>query len=369
MANSDFQRIVSVGGRNGGNAHLANVVDSDRLPWALAPELAFSHTVKWTDIAASTDVAQSDELTVGGTIGAGDYIVSITDARTGNLVDDVTYVVHEDTVTIGGTASDGNYDIIFATLDPPVRARVTRTGGSPATNANIATSLAAEITDLIATSLAGIVASASANAEDVEIVYEAGIAAQSLDVAETTATGTLTVSTSETDETVAAGLEALLQTARATTLADYLEGESVAAAVISLDYVDGVQVLLEVDFPVGATGTNVIANVATIPMGRTGDWFPSDVVVDGAMASVGTAFVGLTTLDLTIGDVGAANGLLTASDCTATGALQTTAAAEHTDHFEATFQPLMTLTADGLFTDVTAGEVTGMVFYTPPPTI
>lgn len=368
MANSDFQSIVAVGGVNGGNAHLANVIDSDRLPWALSPELTFDHTVKWRDLASSTDVQQTDSLVVGGTIAAGDYTVSVTDARTGVLVDDVTYVVHDDTVTIGGVASDGNYDVIFESLDPPVRARVVRST-TPATNDDIATAMAAAITDLIATNLAGIVASASAALSVVTIVYEAGIAAQDLSTAETTATGTIAASTSEDADSVAAGLEALLQTARATTLANYLTNETVLTDTITLTYDAGVQVLLETDFPVGATGDVTVANVATIAMGRTGDWFPADVVVCGAYADVDVAFAGITTLTAEIGDTNDPNGLLTSSDLATTGVRRTIAAAENAEHFEATFQPLLTITADGLFTDLTAGEVTALVRYCPPPTI
>lgn len=374
MANASFYSLVQPGGDNGGNSRMLDMIDSNTLPYAFIPQLRFEHTIKAKDLADSTAVAQADELAIGGTIGAGDYGVTFTNARTGAEIVTLTTVVHEDTITIGGTASDGNYDAIFVTPAIPVRARVVR-DTTPATNDNIATQMAAEITDLVATSLAGIVASASANTNVVTIVYEAGIEAQSIDTAETTATGTIVASVSADADAVAAALEALIETARATTLADYVADETVTTDTISIDYVDGVQVSLSVDFPALATGTITTTNVATIPLGRTGDWFPTNVWVDGALANVVTAFdtAGSPTITIEIGgafdsDANDPNGLLTSTSITTAGPIETIAAALSVEHFEAAYVPTATITSDALFADLTAGDVSCIIRYNPPPT-
>lgn len=369
MANSNFTNYVVPGGTNGGNGRMVDAIDSDLLPWAWAPDLNFSHNITWKDLKASTAVAQSDTLLVGGTLVFGTYTVTLTDARTGVAIGSVAHVVHEDTITIGGTASDGNYDTVFDQLDPPVRVRTVR-ATTPASNDNIATQHAADITDLIATSLSGIVASASANASVVTIVYEAGIAPQGLTCTETTATGTIAASVAATASTVAAALEALIETARATTFAAYLEDESVNTATITMDYVDGVQVTLSADFPGTATATIAVTDVATIPLGRAGDWFPSNVIVDGCIVNRVTAFAGGTpTITATVGDADAVDGLFTSTSIASTGAIETIAAAEHAEHFEAAFEPLITITSNRLFSALTAGEVEVLIRYSAPPTI
>lgn len=369
MANSDFQAIVHPGKANGGNSRMVDVIDSDRLPWAFSPNLVFEHTVKWRDLRDATDVAQSDSFVVGGTIVAGPHVITFTDARTGTLLDTLTYQVHEDTITIGGTASDGNYDAIFVTPTIPVRARVVR-DTTPADNDAIAAAMSDAIEDLIATELAGIVASVSATGAVVTIVYEAGIAAQLIDTAETTATGTIVASTSEDTDSVAAALEALIETARATTLAEHVADETVAASTITITYVDGVQVTMADTFPGTGTGTATTTNVATIPMGRTGDWFPAAVIVDGGMQNVVTAFAGGTpTITAQIGDADAVDGIMTATSIATAGPDETIAATEFAEHYEATFQPLVTITSNRLFTSLTAGEASFMVRYSAPPTI
>lgn len=369
MANIDPYRLIQPGGLNGGNSRLWKLLKTDQLPWAFAPDLAFEHKVTFKDLRTSTDVAQSDAFLVGGTIVAGDHEITFTDARTGVAITTLNYVVHEDTVTIGGTASDGNYDTVFDALDPPVRVRTVR-ATTPATNDNIATQHAADITDLIATSLNGIVASASANASVVTIVYEAGIDPQTLTCTETTATGTITPSVSATASTVAAGLEALIQAARGVgeALEDYVEGETVDTATITIDYVDGVQVLLTDDFPGTSTGTTTTTNVATIDMGQTGDWYPSDVIVDGGYINRLVAFAGGTpTITIEVGDTNDPNGLVTSTSIATTGPAETTGAAEHAEHLETAFAPTVTITSNQPFTSLTAGEVLAVVRYTPVP--
>lgn len=369
MANSSLAQWTPVGGQNGGNAAMSNAIDSDKLPWAFSPELVFEHTVKWTDLAAATGVAQSATLLVGGTIVAGDHVVAFTNARTGVAIASVSTPVHHDRITIAGTASDGNYDAIFSGVPGLPRARTVRST-TPATNDNIATDLAARINDLVATSLAGYVTSASAATNVVSIVYAAGIAAQSITTSETTATGTITASTAGTASTVASALEVLIAAARLTTLAGYVEDESVSTATVAVDYVDGTQVTMTPTFPGTSTGTVTITNVATIPMGRTGDWFPSDVIVNGGIANVGTAFAGGTpTITATVGDAGALDGLVTSTSIATAAVIETTGAAEHAEHFEATFQPLITITSNRVFSSLTAGEASFMVRYSPPPTI
>jgi hypothetical protein len=371
MANSSFYNMVVPGSKNGGNAAMLNAIDSAKLPFCFAPKLVYEQTITWKDLRDATSVVQTDVMTiVDDSTTPGVYAVSFTDVRTGALITTVEHTVHEDTVTVGGTASDGNYDVIFTALDPPVRARVTR-ATTPSSNTDIASALGDAITDLIATSLSGIVASADNSGAVLTIVYEAGIDPQTLDVAETTATGTLTVSISEDQDAIAAALEALIETARATTLADYVDDESVATDEITVEYVDGVQVRLEADFPGAATGAVVTTNVATITLGSAGNYFPANVWVDGAIANVSTLFDegGSPTITLEVGDANDPNGLMTASDLTTAGVCETTGAAEFTQHMETAFAPIVTVTGDILFGDLTQGEVSVMVRYIPPPTI
>jgi hypothetical protein len=171
---------------------------------------------------------------------------------------------------------------------------------------------------------------------------------------------------------VAAGLEALIETARATTLADYVEDESVATDTITIDYVDGEQVTVTVDFPGTSTGTVTVTSVATIPLGTTGNLFPANVIVNeegGAGQNVVTAFAGITTIAATLGDAGAVDGLMTSTTLASTGFTSTIAAAEYAGHMELAFEPVFTITADEPFTNLTAGEVEVMIPYLPPPTI
>lgn len=368
MANSSLAQWTPVGGQNGGNAALINAIDSDKLPWAFCPELTFEHTVKWTDLQ-SASVVQSATLLVGGTIVQGDHAVAFIDARTGVTIGTVSTPVHHDRLTIAGTASDGNYDAIFSGVPGTPRARVTRST-TPSSNDNIVTAMAAAINDLVPTTLAGYVASASAATNVVSIVYEAGIVAQAITTAESTATGTITATTASTASTVAAALEALIETARATALADYVEDESVDTATITVDFVDGEQVTMTPTFPGTSTATIAITNVATIPMGRTGDWFPTNVWVNGGIANVVTAFAGDTpTITATMGDAGAVDGLITSTSIATAAVIETISAAEHAEHMEPAFEPIATITSNRVFSSLTAGEVSFMVRYSPPPTI
>lgn len=372
MANSSFASIMQVGGRNGGNSVMVDVIDSDRLPWAICPELTFEHTVKWTDLRDATAVLQTDTFVVGGTIVPGEHVVTFTDARTGALLATLEHQVHEDTITIGGTLSDGNYDAIFVTPEIPVRVRVTQADALYADNDAVAAAVSDGIEDLIPTTLAGIVASVSATGAVVTIVYEEGIEAQLIDTSETTATGTIVATTSEDTDSVAAAFEALIEAARDTDgpLEDYVSDESVTDSTITIEYLEGVQVTIADTFPGTGTGTTTIANVATIPMGRAGDWFPAAVAVNGAVLNRVAAFAGGTpTITATIGDADAVDGLLTSTSIATTGGAQTIAAAEHTEHYEAAFEPLITITSNRLFTALTAGELSAMVRYSPPPSI
>jgi len=371
MANSSFTHWVVPGGLNGGNASMVDAIDADTLPWAMTPELVFSRTVTWKDLRDATDVAQADDLVVGGTIVAGDHEITFTNARTGAVIETLTHPVHEDTVTIGGTASDGNYDTIFTSLTPPVRVRTVRST-TPATNDNIATQHAADITDRIATDLAGIVASASANSNVVTIVYEDGIAPQTLTCVESTATGTITASVGADEDDVAAGLEALIEAARATTLVDYVADETVTTDTVTIQYVAGTQVLLSVDFPGTSTGTVATTTTATIPIGTTGNLFPANVWVAGdrgAGANVTTAFAGITTLSASLGDSVASDGLMTTADLTVVGFTSTIAATEYAEHMEVAYVPIATIVSDELFANLTAGSVDFLIPYSAPPTI
>lgn len=371
MANSNLYHILQPGKFNGGNAHAWSLLESDTLPWAYTPGLVFTQTITWKDVRDATGVTQDDELVVGGTIVAGDHEITFTNARTGVVIETLSYPVHEDTVTIGGVASDGNYDTIFTSLTPPVRVRTVRST-TPATNDNIATQHAADITDRIATDLSGIVASAAAVGSVVTIVYEDGIEVQLLDTAETTATGTIVASVSDDADAVAAGLEALIETARATTLADYVDDESVATDTITIAYVDGVQVALAVDFPGTSTGDVTTTATATIAIGATGNLFPANVWVAGdagAGANVTEAFTGITTLSAALGDSVASDGLMTTADLTATGFTSTSAASEYAEHMELAYAPIVTIVSDELFSNLTAGSMEILIPFSVPPTI
>lgn len=370
MANSNFYRWLVPGGANGGNAASMNILDTDTLPWAMTPGLVYSQLVTWKTLRDAADVVQTDELLVGGTIVTGSHELTFTNAITGAEITTVSYPVHEDTITIGGTASDGNYDAIFDSVG--VRARVVR-ATTPATNDNIATAMAAAINDLVATSLAGIVASASAGTNVVTVVYEAGIEPQTITTAETTATGTIVASVSDDADAVAAGLEAAIELARATTLVDYVDDEAVTTDTVTIEYVEGAQVDITVDFPGTSTGTLTVASVATIPIGAaTGDLFPANVWVAGdrgAGVNVTTAFDGVTTITAELGDAGAVAGLMTASDIATAGFYTTLAAAEYVEHMELAYTPILTVTADEPFTHLTAGSLDVLIPYTAPPTI
>lgn len=377
MANSNFYNLVVPGAHNGGNAAMVNAIDSAKLPFAFCPHLRFEQTITWKDLRDATAFTQEDVMTiVDDPATAGVYAITFTNARTGAVIDTLEHTTHEDTVTVGGTASDGNYDIIFTALDPPVRARVTRST-TPSSNTDIASALGDAITDLISTSLAGVVASADNTGAVLTIVYEAGIDPQTLDVAETTATGTLAVSISEDQDDIATALEALIETARATTLADYVNDESVTGDDITVTYEDGVQVRLEADFPGAATGAVVTTTSATITLGSTGNYFPSNVWVAGAIANVSTAFdiaSGTPTITMEVGgafdsDADDPNGLMTSSSLATAGVLETIAADLFVEHFELAYAPTVTITSDVLFADLTQGEVSVMIRYTPPPTV
>lgn len=370
MANSDFYRLVQPGGLNGGNRHMLDILHTDAMPWAVAPKLCFEHTFTWRDLRSADAVEQEDEIEVGGTIVAGNHSLVFEDASTGVELVTLTHVVHEDTVTIGGTASDGNYDTVFDALTPPVRVRTVR-ATTPATNANIATQHAADINDLVATALNGIVVSASANSAVVTIVYADGIDPQTLTCTETTATGTITASVSATASTVAAALEALIEDARGADepLEDYVDDESVSTDTITVTYVPGVQVRVTEDFPGTSTAAIATVNTATLPMGDDGNLFYANVAVDGAGILRTIAMDGVTTIEATVGDAGAPAGLVTTTDLTATGFAETIAATEFVEHFEAAFSPVVTVTADGLFADLTAGEFVAQVFYNPVPNV
>jgi hypothetical protein len=363
MANSDFYRILVPGGKNGGNSRTIDLLKSDALPWAFSPELTYSRVVTWRDLRDATGVLQIDELVIGGTIVAGDHSITFTDARTGAEIVTLTHAVHEDTITIAGTASDGNYDAIFDSVG--VRARVVR-DTTPASNDDIATELAAQITDLIPTTLAGIVASAAAVGAVVTVVYEDGIEPQTITTAETTATGTITASVASDEDVVAAALEALIEAARGADepLEDYVDDEAAATDTVTIEYVAGVQMLLTTDIPATGTGAVTSAVTGTIALAPAGDLFPANVWVNGESGGAGlnvtTAFDGITTMTGELGDADAVAGLTTASDLLTAGFYSTIAAAEYAEHM---------VTADGPFTLLTAGQLEALIPYSAPASI
>ncbi len=96
-------------------------------------------------------------------------------------------------VTIGGTASDGNYVTTINPVAPGASIVITtvRAAGTPATNALIAAAHAADITTLIATTLAPYIVSAVAVGATVQVRVKHNAPPFTVQNSETTATGTI----------------------------------------------------------------------------------------------------------------------------------------------------------------------------------
>ncbi len=104
--------------------------------------------------------------------------------------------------------------------------------------------------------------------------------------------------------------------------------------------------------------------------------FPADVeILDGTKCYLVTAFAGGTVnaCTVTLGDAGAANGLLTSTSVftgQALGWKQTTAATEFRQHYEAAFVPQIVLaTTNGNTNALTAGELWVDIPFTKSPVV
>jgi hypothetical protein len=268
MANSNFQNLVKIGSRNGGNARLLDVLlRSRRMPFAVTPELVWEREISWRDFR---DSGVRTQLT---------------------------------TITVGGTEAEDDYTVTFTTPTPDVEA--TYTAGGLDTNDDIAEGLAAEISSLVATSLAGIVSSAEADGAVVTIIFEPDIAAQ---VVTTTPPGGATLTADTTFSTVL-------------TLNDLVAG----------------------------------------------DEFPANVVRGGLLVRVDEAFEGTVQADLVIGDGGNLDGLMEAGDVTSIGIVEDLGAAERSERFETAFAPLAALVTDEDFTALDSGRLRLWLPYCPPP--
>jgi hypothetical protein len=329
--------------------------EANVLEYPMSPELCYVKRLDADDfLAAAANSVQTSTLTIGGTPAVGTYS-AIFSAANGASYGTVSTVVHEDTVTVGGTATAGNYDVVFTTLSARPRARFTRVAEA---NTAIATGIAAAITDLIATSLNGIVSSCSAAGSVVTIVYAAGIAPQSLSVS-APAPGTLTDSTASTNTTIATALEAAIQTARTSgILQGVTSSDSASGAVITIGSALP-EIVISTSVPAGATAVVADSFVTTISCTD----FPEDVWRDEPRIRVVTALTG--TVTAIVGDAGDDNGLVTSTSIASTGTTRTTGAAEYAGRYESAFVPLITITSTVSLRLASAGIVDILIDWSP----
>lgn len=185
---------------------------------------------------------------------------------------------------------------------------------------------------------------------------------------------------------IAAGLEAAIQTARATTLAGVVTNETVSTATITITCLTKAR---NVD-PVTITNTQPDGDTddptftytygaslnptSTSTDGVNGHTnfmpeFPTNVVRGQCTVNRRVAFAGTTALTIIVGDAGATNGLVTATSIMSTGVFDTIAAAENTPRFESAFVPAIAFSAASAtplsFQGLTAGEVEITIEYFP----
>lgn len=176
-----------------------------------------------------------------------------------------------------------------------------------------------------------------------------------------------------TNAQIAAGIEALIATARAGSLAGVVTDESVNSETITILFAVGVTCTVSLTVPVGATPTisrifTAIVNMAT----RLGGWpvmpvFYEHVIRASMLLHRLTAIAGLAAVTIIGGDANDDNGLLTSTSLAATGTVQTTAA-ERDRRYEAAFAPQYTIVSTtDQFSSATAGEFMVELEYTPVP--
>lgn len=179
---------------------------------------------------------------------------------------------------------------------------------------------------------------------------------------------------SNTNAQIAAGLEALVQTARAGALAGIVTDETVSTATITSVFTPGAQVTVTLTAPVGATGTIERTYLATVNEStRLRGWpamaeFYEEVLRGSCILHRIVAVTGLAAVTLVVGDVGDADGLLTSTSLATTGTVQTAGAAENTRRREASFAPqLQIMSTTNPFSSVTDGEFIVEIETTPIP--
>jgi hypothetical protein len=175
------------------------------------------------------------------------------------------------------------------------------------------------------------------------------------------------------EEAIAAGIEAIIETAIGVELAGLLTSADVTGAVITLVWEPGVTVTSSVEVPVGAVATIARSFSAVVtPATRLGGWpvmpvFYEHVIRASMILHRLTAIAGLAAVTIIGGDANDDNGLLTSTSLAAAGTVQT-AAAERQRRYEAAFTPQYTIVSTtDQFSSATAGEFMVELEYTPVP--
>jgi hypothetical protein len=184
------------------------------------------------------------------------------------------------------------------------------------------------------------------------------------------------VAAGNTNAQIAAGIEALIQTARATTLAGIVTNETVSTATISIVFAAGVTCTVSLTVPGTAVATIARTYAVTLnPTSRLLGWpvmseFFEHVIRGNCILHRPVAVAGLAAVTMVVGDAGVADALLTATSLAATGSVQTTAATEYNPRYEAAFVPQIQITATtNPFSAVTAGLIFVEIENSPVPEV
>lgn len=181
---------------------------------------------------------------------------------------------------------------------------------------------------------------------------------------------------SDDSDAIAAGLEAILEAARADELVGITTDESVATDTITVVFATGVNAEITLDVP--ATSTSTIADSAVQTL-TINDVFDNDAAVGPMLRGepalrIDTAFAGPTSLTIEMGDDASdggtadADGLVTATTGAAAGYFGTVGAAQYANRVELAFSPTGTIRyTGGTPFDLTAGKCTFVLAYYPLP--
>ena len=177
----------------------------------------------------------------------------------------------------------------------------------------------------------------------------------------------------DTTSDIANGLEAIIETARATTLAGIVSGESDAANVITVDYTAGVTCTITLTAPGAGTATITRTFTAIIDQTtRLNSWpvmpeFFDRVIRGPCILHKIVAVTGLTAVTIIVGDANDDNGMFTSLTLTTTGSSMRPGAEEQR-RYEAAFRPQITLVATtDPFSSATAGEFMVEIEHVPVP--